>query len=266
MLPTEVVKRSNVNANVMVIYAHPKAGKTQAISGLNDNLIIDLEDGSSYVDGKIINVLKIASERMGLSKPKEVLKSAAGLDMVLTVLREVSLALAEKKVVYDYISIDTVTALIEIATRLATLQYKATVIGKNYTGNNVVMDLPSGGGYEFLRQAFKQIVDSLNYATKCVLLIGHVKDASIPKMNGDISAKDIALTGKLKMIVCSAADAIGYLYRKDGTKTILSFKSDERDLATGARPPHLANKDFVLVEEKPAGSREFEYHWNEIFV
>ncbi len=86
------------------------------------------------------------------------------------------------------------------------------------------------------------------------------------KMGGDVTARDLQLPGKLKFILCQNADAVGYMYRKDGTQTIVSFKNDERDLATGARPAHLNNQEFVLVEESPKGSREFVYHWDKIFL
>lgn len=71
---------------------------------------------------------------------------------------------------------------------------------------------------------------------------------------------------KMKNLIAQKVDAIGYLYRKGGTQTIVSFKTDERDLATGARPAHLAGKEFVLVEETEKGSRKFNYGWDQIFL
>lgn len=251
------------NPKKMLLFSSPKAGKTTAVSGLDNALIIDLEDGSSFITGTIINVLAIAGERIGVS-PKEVLNHPEGPKTCVDVLREL---VAELKTnAFKYVVIDSVTALVKIATWMGSQMYKQSAQGKNYTGDDVVRDLTNGAGYEWLRQAYERILSSIEpYATECAIEIGHVKDASIMKMGGDVSARDLQLPGKLKHILCQNADAVGYIYRKDGDKTIISFKNDERDLATGARPAHLNNQEFVLVEEAPKGSRKFTYNWDKVF-
>lgn len=251
----------------MLIFAHPKCGKTTALSGLPNNLIIDLEDGSGFTNSLSINVLELAAKELGLIKPKQVLNHPKGPDAVLGILYAIHQELATLEKRYDYISIDTTTSLIEIATHMATIKYKNTVIGKNYTGKDVVMDLPQGGGYMYLWDAFQEILSWFEpYAQKASILVSHTKESSTIKDGRDLSARDISLPGKLKAIVCQGADAIGHLRRVDGSKTVLSFKTDERDMATGARPAHLANQEFVLVEEEPKGSRNFIFHWDKIFL
>lgn len=256
--------KTRVNAKKILLFSSPKAGKTTALSGLPDTLIIDLEDGSSFVTGNIVNVLAIAGERIGV-KPKEVLNHPDGCKACIDIIKELIAELKVKS--FKYIAIDTATALVKIATWLGSQMYKQTTQGKSYTGNDVVRDLANGAGYEWLRQAYEAILSSIEpYAEECSIIIGHVKDASIMKAGGDVSARDLQLPGKLKHILCQNADAVGYIYRKDGVNTIVSFKNDERDLATGARPAHLNNQEFILVEEAPKGSREFIYHWDKIFV
>ena len=49
-LPTKKVEAQRVNPKRLVIYSKPKTGKTTAFAGLENNLIIDLENGSDYVD------------------------------------------------------------------------------------------------------------------------------------------------------------------------------------------------------------------------
>ncbi|GEM_PF-576253 len=256
---------TRINPKKMLLFSHPKAGKTTAISGLKNALIIDLEDGSSFIKADaIVNILAIAGERTKL-EPKEVLNHPEGLQECLNVLKELVEEL--KKSSFDYIVIDTVTALVKIATYLASLMYKASPMGKNYTGHDVVKDLANGAGYEWLRQAYERILSSIEpHAKECAIEIGHVKDASIMKIGGDVSARDLQLPGKLKHILCQNADAVGYLFRKDGVNTIVSFKNDERDLATGARPEHLNNQEFILVQEEPKGSRKFIFNWDKIFL
>lgn len=258
-----VSKDIRKNPKRLLLFSSPKVGKTTAVSGLPDSLIIDLEDGSNYISGHIVNVLKIAGDKLGIS-PKEVLNSPNGAETCLSILKELIPQIRDK---YKYVVIDSVTALVKIATWLGTQMYKASVQGKNYTGDDIVRDGANGAGYEWLRQAYEKILSSIEpLATECAIEIAHVKDASIMKDGRDMSARDIQLPGKLKYILCQNADAIGFMFRRDGTNTIVSFKNDERDLATGARPAHLNNQEFVLVEEAPKGSRQFTYHWSKIFI
>jgi hypothetical protein len=72
---------------------------------------------------------------------------------------------------------------------------------------------------------------------------------------------DLDLTGKIKRIVSSQSDAIGYLYRK-GNQNILTFKTKD-DVACGARPVHLRNQDIV-VSELVEG--EFVAHWSKVYI
>jgi len=98
---------------------------------------------------------------------------------------------------------------------------------------------------------------------KGLIVTGHVKSASINKNGKDINAKDLALTGALKMIVCADMDAIGYLYRNQSGQTVLSFVNSETDLASGARPQHLSNKEFVMLDKS---SGTFNNNWNQIYI
>ena len=65
-------------------------------------------------------------------------------------------------------------------------------------------------------------------------------------------------------MVAGKMDAIGYMYRDEtGTKNIISFKTTEFDIISGARNPHLANVEFVLSELKDGN---VVTHWDKIFI
>lgn len=252
ILPTKVEKVKTQNPKRVLLFAHTKCGKTQLLSGLPNNLIIDLEDGSEFVEGLKINVRQIARKE---NKP------------VISVLKEISDSLKAGGHTYDYISIDTATGMEDVATELATLMYKKSAIGKNFQGTNVVTELAQGAGYGWLRLAFETIYQYFDgYAEKGLIITGHVKNSSIQKAGKDLAARDLYLTGKLKNILCQNMDAIGYLYRNkdNNNQVIVSFKTDETDLATGARPEHLRNKEFILSERDDKGN--FTYHWDKIFL
>lgn len=255
MLPRSTLPVTQ-NPKKLFIYSQTKVGKTTALAGLNNCLIVDTEDGSDFIEGIKYNVLKEA-KKTGTPVPK-----------LLRLLSE-EIRKENKKIngyVYDYIAIDTASGLENFAEGLATWLYKQTVIGKNYKGDNVLLDLPQGGGYMWLRKAFIMLYEYFQGVAKNgLVIVGHVKQSSILKDGKDLSAKDIMLTGKLKFILTADCDAIGYLFRdKDNTnQVIISFKTNERDLATGARPQHLRNQEFCLTELVEG---KFIYHWDKIYL
>jgi len=62
-LPKKIVKSTSKNPRTMIIYSQPKMGKTTALAQLDDCLILDIENGSEYVDALKINVKKEARSR-----------------------------------------------------------------------------------------------------------------------------------------------------------------------------------------------------------
>jgi hypothetical protein len=102
VLPTTKIKAELVNPKRIVIYSKPKTGKTSAYAGLDDNLIIDLENGTDYVDAMKI---KVSSLQELLDAGKAI--KAAGKP-------------------YKYVTIDTVTALEDMIMPLAVKLYKTT--------------------------------------------------------------------------------------------------------------------------------------------
>jgi len=219
----------------MLIFSHPKVGKTSNLMKLPNSLLIDLEDSSDFYEGRSINLKKIARENK--APLFEVLKSVI-----------VELKSSDKK--YDFIIIDTTTVIEDIANSYATEMYKKTTVGKRFEGTDVVAELERGGGYLWLRKAFVEIYSKFyGLSNKCLILLGHVKASSITKNGKELSVKDIDLTGKLKRIVSSDMDAVGYMYRKTNTNcNYLNFMSSEDDLMTGSRLNSLSGKEFLLSE------------------
>lgn len=237
VLPTKKVKAERVNPKRLIIYSKPKTGKTTAFAGLEDNLILDLENGADYVEALKV---KINSLQELLDAGKAI--KAAGNP-------------------YKYVTIDTVTALEDMVMPLAIKLYRATSMGKNYDGDNV-LSLPNGAGYLYLRQAFFQVLDFIDTLAPHIILSGHIKDKQVDDKGEMVLAANIDLTGKIKSLICANADAIGYMYRK-GNKTILSFKTSE-EVTCGARPEHLRNEEIVVTEMNESG--ELVFHWDKVFI
>jgi hypothetical protein len=236
VLPTKKVKAERQNPKRIVIYSKPKTGKTTAYAGLEENLIIDLENGSDYVDA-----LKVKATSL-----KELL--------------EIGKAIEAAGKPYKFVTIDTVTALEDMIMPLAIKLYRQTAMGKNFDGDTVVT-LPNGAGYLYIRQAFFQVLDFIDTLAPTIILSGHIKDKVVDDKGEMVMSANIDLTGKIKSLICANADAIGYMYRK-GNKTILSFKTNE-EVTCGARPEHLRNEEIVITEVIDGALKT---SWEKVFI
>jgi hypothetical protein len=236
VLPTSKVKAERQNPKRIVIYSKPKTGKTTAYAGLDNNLILDLENGAEYVDALKVKV----SNLQELLDTGKAIKAAGNP--------------------YKFVTIDTVTALEEMIMPLAIKLYRATPMGKNFDGDNV-STLPNGAGYLYIRQAFFQVLDFIDTLAPTIILSGHIKDKVVDDKGEMVMSANIDLTGKIKSLICANADAIGYMYRK-GNKTILSFKTNE-EVTCGARPEHLRNQEIVITEMI---DEELNTSWDKVFI
>jgi hypothetical protein len=221
ILPTKKVKVERFNPKRLIIYSKPKTGKTTAFAGLEDNLILDLENGADYVEALKVKINSLQD------------------------LLDTGKAIKEAGCPYKYVTIDTVTALEDMIGPLAVKLYKQTPMGSKYDGTNV-LTLPNGAGYLYLRQAFFQVLDFIDTLAPNIILSGHIKDKQVDDKGEMVMSANIDLTGKIKSLICANADAIGYMFRK-GNQTILSFKTSE-EVTCGARPEHLRNQEIVISE------------------
>jgi hypothetical protein len=227
VLPMTKVSAETKSPKNLIIFSKPKVGKTTLLSQLENCLILDLEDGSDYVDA-----IKL---------------KARSIDDI----RAIGKAIKEAGYPYKYVAVDTITALEEMCIPFAEDLYSKSSMGKNWFTDGKpkygsILNMPNGAGYPWLREAFTKVVDYLKTWAPRIILVGHVKDVVLDKNGSEFNALDLDLTGKLKRITSSQSDAIGYLFRK-GNKNILSFKTTD-EISCGARPEHLRNKEVVLSE------------------
>lgn len=241
-LPTKLVKATNQNPRNLIIFSKPKMGKTTLLSKLDNCLILDLEQGSHYVDAL----------KMTAGSVKEIV--------------EIGKAIKEAGKPYKYIAVDTITALEEMCVPYAEELYSKSSMGKNWftegkSKYGTILNMPQGAGYPWLKQAFQKVIDYISTWADHIILVGHVKDVLLEKAGVDFTSADLDLTGKIKRITASNSDAIGFLTRK-GNQMILSFKSSD-EVSCGARPSHLRGQDIVISDEI---NGKQEYYWDKIFM
>lgn len=242
VLPTTKVPATSTNPQYLILYGLPKAGKTSALAQLENNLIIDLEGGSKFIDALAVQARTISD------------------------LGEIAQAIRAKNAevghnFYKRITIDNATRLEDICMSYACTLYRKTELGKNWKGDDITT-LARGAGYKYLRDAVKKVIDMFKDLCDEFILVGHVKDSITEKDGQEVNAKEIDLVGKLGKIVCGMADAVGYVYRKDN-ETHISFKSQGDGTVMEARARHLAGKDVIIATGNPDGS--ITTYWDRVY-
>lgn len=99
-LPTKRQEVTDYNPSLLVLFGKPKSGKSTLMAALEDNLILDLEDG--YRSLPVMRV-KIRNAKDLLEVKKEIVKKAKEMG----------------KLPYKYITIDNATRLEEMALPVA---------------------------------------------------------------------------------------------------------------------------------------------------
>ena len=241
-LPTKPVPAVSTDPSYLILYGLPKSGKTSCLAQLPNNLIIDLEGGTNFIDALAVQARTIND------------------------LGEIASAIRAKneevgKHFYRRITIDNATRLEDICMSYACRLYQKTELGKNWKGDDVTT-LARGAGYKYLRDAVKKVIDMFKDLCDEFILVGHVKDSITDKDGQEVNAKEIDLVGKLGKIVCGMADAVGYVYRKDN-ETHISFKSGGDGTIMEARARHIAGKDVIIATGNEDGS--ITTYWNKIY-
>ena len=254
VLPKTKVLATAKSPGLLIIASKPKIGKSSNLAGLDNNLILDLEKSTKFIDA-----LKI---------------EATSVSDIFSIGKQI---IADNKP-YDYVTVDTMTALEDMCIPYAEKIYSETSQGKKWfmldsdgklspnSGKaqyGSIINIPNGFGYPYLRQAVSKVINYVQTWAPRVILTVHVKDIVLEKAGAEFSVNDLDLTGKIKRILASQADAIGYLYRKKN-QNILTFVTSDEFASAGARPEHLSNKEILLSEKLPDGT--IKTHWDRIFI
>lgn len=224
-LPKDREKPKDTAPKSLFLYGSPKIGKTTILAGLPDNLIMDLEGGTSFVEALKVEVNSLAE------------------------LGELGRKIIEAGCPYTFTTTDTTTELEIWCHNAALLKYKKSPQGKNSTVTTLG-ELDYGLGYGLWRQEFRDWIVRLRKLSKYSIFIGHVKDKIITKNQSEVAVKDINLTGQIKAIAASSVDAVGYIFidpKYPRQRKISFLTSDE--IVCGNRVPHLEGREFVISEK-----------------
>lgn len=122
-LPTKPIPAETQDPKYLILFGLPKVGKTTALAQLPNNLILDFENGSKYVDALKYRVNSL----------KE--------------LKEVVAAIKDAGCPYKYITLDTITAIEEMCKPAAIARYRSSsVFSDKYADITDITRLPNGQG------------------------------------------------------------------------------------------------------------------------
>ena len=216
----KVAKRKAVSQNpsTLLMYGPPKIGKTTMLSSLDKCLIIDTESGSNMVEGHIVN----ANNRKEL----------------INILKQ-----AREGHEFKYIAIDTIDKVVQWA--------ETAVCEENSV--QALADLPFGKGWGLARDKVMNTIHAFKDVCDHLIIVGHRKTAkAVIEGQATVEPESLDITGRLKNMIMSDSDAIGYIFRNEEEQLMISFKSDDT-LEAGSRSPHLRGQ--VLP-----------FDWNKIYI
>lgn len=220
VLPKNKISAQVTSPKNFMFFGPPKVGKTTKLSELDNCLILDLENGTDYIEALKINVPNLKT------------------------LKAIGEKIKENGKPYKYVAIDTVTKLEEMCMDYALHLYRQTSMGRTYEGKSII-DLPKGAGYPYLWQAVKEMVKYVSTMADRMILVGHVKEKLLDYQGTELSSKSLDLTGKLATILAADSDALGYTYRDKEGNLCINFASSE-SVVCGTRCNHLKGYNGVF--------------------
>ena len=186
ILPMEKVKATCQSPKNLIIFSKPKTGKTELLAQLPNSILIDLEEGSDFVDAVKLKARSIEE------------------------IHAIGKAILAQNKPYKYIIIDSLTALEDMCIPYAELLYSRKAIGKSWFKRDAdgkltsdsgkvqygnILNLSQGGGYAFLREAITKIVGFIETLAPRVIFSAHIKDVLLEKAGGEFNSADLDLTG-----------------------------------------------------------------------
>jgi DNA polymerase III delta prime subunit len=203
-----------VNPKILLLYGPPKVGKTTVLSQLNDCLVIDTERGSHMLEGYFHGV-------DNKEKLLEFYKDASeGHD-------------------YKVFALDTIDKIVEWTTKEVVSECQVDDIA----------DLPYGKGYGMVRERTMNNIRKLQSLCPQTIIVGHRKTAAAVDNSTAVDPETLDLSGKLRNQIMAQSDAIGYMFRDDEDKLMVSFKAAHA-VEAGSRCEHLKGKVFPFDWKK----------------
>lgn len=255
-IPSKAIDPVLTEPRNLIIYAPPKLGKTVICTQIPNSLIIEHDpDGMKAHRGRYVEI----------SHP----------DDLMPLLEQLKTH-EDKSNPINTIIIDTITRWDEWSELVGTYNFMKKPQGKkwNLIGNEkinhaddrfqTVHEIGDGYGYRYSREVVLNWYKAAIATGKTVIFLAHVKDKFIESGSGAsmgiVETKEINLTGKLRTILPSKAQAIAS-FKRVGRKGYLVFETGGEAVA-GSWFSYL--KGNILISESDENDKVTTY-WDKIF-
>lgn len=205
----------DLKGKYILLYGHPKAGKTTLASKFPRNLLIAFERGYNAIDGiKAVDIKKWSDFKLVLRQLKK----------------------PEAQEMYDTITIDTATIAYE--------QCEAFVCAQN--GVQSIADIPWGQGYAATKHEFEKCLREITMLGYGLVLISHIETRK-EKIDDDHEREIVApsMVKRCYEVVNQIVDIIGYI----GTEWDENGEA-QRWLYTRRTPTIMAGSRFKYLSPK----------------
>ncbi len=237
-LPKQPLPPVSSNPKILTLYGQRKIGKSTICAKLPNHCFLVVDRGGE--GNNFINCCRIP---------------ITTYDSFMNVTSEI----VKQGRPYKYVILDTVSSFEELCEDDATKEYKSSNAGKNFKGRSVLelVGPDYNPGYLWLRNSYRAAMAKLVQCADHIIVIAHIADKFLKTETTDKGKKDsftsggeIELSGKMRAMLCTASDAIGFVYRtsdQDGIrqKIYVSFKTKEH-VNMGSNCNHLNNQEFEL--------------------
>lgn len=258
-LPKKKIPAAHLSPSTLIIMSEIKLGKTSLVAGLDNCLLIELEPKRA----DHVEALKIY---------------ANSVDEIAAIGKQIK----EEDFPYKYVALDTLTALERICISYAEILYSRKLVGKNWFKKNNdgtlapdsgkaiygdILSLPKGAGYKYLKEAVLKVIEMVKKMAPYVIFVGHLQEVGYEKNGVETTCLELDMTGKLRRLIPSMVDSVGYMYRKQPNVNYISFIASS-EVKCGGSAAHIRNKEFPISEliTHEDGTEEVVTHWDKIYI
>ncbi len=258
-LPKKKLPALHKSPSTLIVMSEIKLGKTSLMAGLENCLLIELEPKRA----DHVEAMKIYAN-------------------TVEEIAEIGKQIKEADYPYKYVALDTLTALERICMPYAEKLYSQKLVGKNWFKRNNdgtlandsgkaiygdILNLPKGAGYKHLQEAVMKIIEMVKKMAPYIIFVGHLKEVNYEKDGTEYSALELDMSGKLRRLIPSMVDSVGYMYRHSPNINYISFIAS-KEVKCGGSAAHIRNKEFPISELKTLedGTEELVTHWDKIYI
>lgn len=217
LLPMEKsTKPKKIDPSSIVLFGPAGSGKSTFGAALENNLIIDTEQSTDFLEG-----IMAVDVKNSMSRFSQVLKELAAYKK------------EHKKMPYDYVTIDSLDGLVhDIIFPYVCKQH----------GKKDISEFDYGAGYSQAKNILVSYMDFFDKNFKCTIYMCHYKRTIFGDTELEFDMASLNFPASIKTSLVHMIDEVGLFYSAEGVRRINFIGSD--NMEGKSRAKHLAGQDI----------------------